>query len=312
MALMILEVIMAFSTALWQAISGQPWPYQNDPYTGSTQSNRGSLLGDGIVQPGEIGDTGNSPGSDLGRFLAITFTGKDPVTGISRQDLQSKHGIKTFGELVQKYPTPKPGVPRVAPPPKNVTGLKPMDVVMGATENKPPPVIQMKVGTTTVKPPVPKEYQPPPVVQMKMRQRQEITSDDIDKMLMKVHGINLDRYPNEARWMLGVLKDRLQKLEPRERGFLRDPFIPEDQKIGFLKGLVDWSQPEMHMERWMRRKLDEAINLGKGIAREVHQRRPVRPIEASGVFSPFGDLDEDDMNRALPESYGRSVASPLI
>lgn len=275
---------MAYSRTLWDIISGNyPGGQNYNPATSSL-----------------------APITDTQRRFTWFFGGYDPITGYARTGGSAQHppasqyGISSYEDLVTKYPTPG-----------TISGG--MDKVINPPSSSAPPVIEHTVTTGTPQPkPIPENYTPPAVIERKINKLQEITADDIDKMLMKVHGINLDRYPNEARWMLSVAKSKLQQLQPRERAFLRDPFIPEEQKTNFLKGLIDWSKPEYSMERWMRRKLDEAINIGKGLARDIRERKPVRPIEASGVFSPFSSLGLDEENRNFPESLGRSVASPIV
>ena len=112
---------MAFSTALWEAMSGHPWPYSNRTSTPSL--------------------------TDTQRRFAWFFAGYDPITGYARTGGSAEHpqasqyGIHSYEDLVSKYPTPAPA-PETKAPPVISGGPSAMDTVLqggGGAAPKPKP-----------------------------------------------------------------------------------------------------------------------------------------------------------------------------
>ncbi len=262
---------MAFSSALWEVISGnfpggQNW--NSTPATPSGYTKEGNPIFGGIF----VG----SKNYNYYKPRPKNYFTQTPNLSDKKQMGFYGNNTGTGGSGLTNVTTP--------PPPK--------------PENSPP-----KPDLST--------YVPPSIATNKTP-KQEITESDIDNMLMKVHHLSMDKFPNETRWALARAKRKLQQLKPNERAFLRDPYIPAEQKKQFLTAITALTSPEELQERWMRRQLDLAIRLGKSTKQHNRRHFAMRPFE-EGMFSPYNtEAPGIEQARGYSQDEDLYTASPII
>ena len=143
---------------------------------------------------GTLQDT-SKPANDIRRLFGVVFTGRDPVTGLTRQELQ-RRGITKFGELERRYP--------------------------GRVQNKPAPKPAPKKNVQ-VKP------QPAPT------KKPEQFAQNLDSLLIRAHNLDPKRFQNETNWMLNFAKQKLKGLPENKRRLIADPNVTDAQKVVLLR-----------------------------------------------------------------------------